>query len=64
MSSNAYLLPGPQWRKSSLSMPNGECVEFAWNGRDVSLIRDSKNPEAGVLRVDIRPFIQLVKNDD
>ncbi|SDG33456.1 protein of unknown function [Lentzea fradiae] len=37
----------PQWRKSSYSGGNGQCVEVAWHGA----VRDSKNPEGPRLDV-------------
>jgi hypothetical protein len=51
------------WRKSSRSAAaTGNCVELSWDGRAVSALRDSKNPAGGVLTVDMRPFIQSIKN--
>jgi hypothetical protein len=35
------------WRKATLSAHNGGCVEIAANLRDVTAVRDSKNPEGG-----------------
>ena len=38
------------WRKSSFSVAAGECVEVAVLGDDCVGVRDSKDPEGGVLR--------------
>jgi hypothetical protein len=37
------------WRKASRSVGNGECVEVAVAAEYVA-VRDSKNPEGGMLR--------------
>lgn len=51
------------WRKSSRSASaSGACVELAWDGRAVSALRDSKDPASGALTVDMRRFIQSVKD--
>ena len=39
------------WRKSSRSGGQGECVEVATNRPGVVAVRDSKNPNATVLTV-------------
>jgi Domain of unknown function (DUF397) len=41
---------GPRWIKSSLSMSNGNCVEVARLPGGHIGVRDSKNPEAEILR--------------
>ncbi|WP_084723299.1 DUF397 domain-containing protein [Streptomonospora alba] len=48
--------PGPRWRKSSYSGgAGGNCVEVT-SGTDQRLIRDSKQPEAGVLEFSAREW--------
>ena len=37
------------WQKSSLSAYNGNCVEVAGLADDTIRVRDSKNPEGGIL---------------
>ena len=41
-----------QWRKSSRSGSNDQCVEVATNLGDVVGVRDSKDPDGPVLAVD------------
>ena len=44
-------MTGTGWRKSSSSGAGNDCVEIANRGKDV-LVRDSKNPDGGVVRFD------------
>jgi hypothetical protein len=47
-----------QWRKSSFSNGNGgACVEVA-----LDAVRDSKNPNGGVLRTDLTALLTTVKS--
>lgn len=46
------------WRKSS-RCSGSDCVELAWNG---DLVRDSKNPAGEILKIDIRQFVQSIKD--
>lgn len=39
------------WHKSSYSSQDGNCVEVAVNLPEVVVVRDSKEPERGVLRL-------------
>jgi hypothetical protein len=39
----------PNWRKSSLSVNNGNCTEVA-SGAGMVMVRDSQDPETVVLR--------------
>lgn len=48
-----------RWRKSTRSGQDANCVELANNGK----VRDSKNPEAGVLSVPLFGFLDAVKAD-
>lgn len=55
--------PRPQWRKSSRSGGQNNCVELAPFPASVG-VRDSKNPDAGVLLVPAaawRAFADQVK---
>lgn len=47
-----------QWRKSSQSAPEANCVELA---STLDAVRDSKNPEGPVLTVALGEFITAVK---
>jgi hypothetical protein len=52
-------LSGVRWRTSSFSgASGGQCVEVSADGA----VRDSKNPEGGVLAVDLRDFVRAVKS--
>ncbi|MGH3677418.1 MAG: DUF397 domain-containing protein [Mycobacterium sp.] len=39
----------PRWRKSSYSGNNGQCVELAILSDGMTAIRDSKNPNGGIV---------------
>lgn len=43
-------LTGVEWRKSSYSGGGNDCVEVAFIGDGIA-VRDSKNPQGGVLRL-------------
>jgi hypothetical protein len=43
-------LTGVEWRKSSYSGGGNDCVEVALIGDGIA-VRDSKNPQGGVLRL-------------
>jgi hypothetical protein len=49
-----------KWRKSSYSGADGNsaCVELA---HDLGVVRDSKNPDGPVLKVDVRALLTRVK---
>lgn len=50
-----------QWRKSSYSMHNGECVEVAPNVLRGVGMRDSKNPGTGHIAVSRAAFTALLR---
>lgn len=47
-----------EWRKSSFSDSGNGCVEVA---RTFSAVRDSKNPDGPMLRVDVRGLVARAK---
>lgn len=59
-------LSGAQWRKSSYSGNTGNCVEVVITDQAIG-VRDSKNPDGGVLSVTPsawRAFIRSLKRKD
>ncbi|WP_189223660.1 DUF397 domain-containing protein [Saccharothrix coeruleofusca] len=46
-----------QWRKSSRSSAQTNCVEVR---RDLCAVRDSKSPEGSVLRFDNRAIVEFI----
>ncbi|WP_040792604.1 DUF397 domain-containing protein [Nocardia paucivorans] len=54
---------GP-WRKSTFSNPSGNCVEFAVASNNMVAVRNSRDPEGGVLfytRPEIDAFLRGAK---
>jgi hypothetical protein len=54
-------LPAVVWRKSTYSGSDSDCVEVALT-ENVKAVRDSKNPDGGMLTVDVATFVKLVKS--
>jgi hypothetical protein len=48
------------WRKASLSVHNGGCVEIAANIPEVTAVRDSKRPDDGAHIVDRTAFASFL----
>jgi len=48
------------WRKASLSVHNGGCVEVAANIPGVTAVRDSKRPDDGAHIVDRAAFASFL----
>ncbi|WP_040835369.1 DUF397 domain-containing protein [Nocardia brevicatena] len=52
------------WRKSTFSNPSGNCVEFAEASNNLVAVRNSRDPEGGVLfytRPEIDAFLRGAK---
>jgi hypothetical protein len=66
MSSSDTEMAALAWRKASRSVGNGECVEIA-SATGYVAIRDSKNPEGGMLRCTptaFRSFLDTVAREE
>jgi Domain of unknown function (DUF397) len=66
MSSSDTGMSALAWRKASRSVGNGECVEIA-SATGYVAIRDSKNPEGGMLRCTptaFRSFLDAITRDE
>ncbi len=56
----------PQWRKSSRTNGQYACVEVA-NLPGAMAVRDSKNPDGGMLTIDMQgwsAFVAGIRNDE
>ena len=47
-----------RWRTSSFSSNGTDCVEVS---ADLATLRDSKNPEGSILRVDVPQFVRVIR---
>ena len=55
------MTPITDWRTSSFSgAENNDCVQVA---NTLSALRDSKDPDSGVLTADIRSIIEAIKKN-
>lgn len=64
MSKQAPIEVVSDWRKSTFSNPRGNCVEFAEATNNLVAVRNSRDPEGGVLyytRPEIDAFLQGAK---
>jgi hypothetical protein len=55
------------WRKSSYSGANGNCVEFAPFGEELVAVRNSRDPQGAVLffdRLELGAFLSAVKDGE
>jgi hypothetical protein len=53
---------GLEWRKSSFSTSDANCVEVAWSEAPVTAIRDSKNTEGPTLAFPIPAWHNFLRN--
>ncbi len=63
---NEIDLSRAEWRKSSYSSQNGNCVEVATNMPGIVAVRDSKDPQGPVLAVschDWQVFVRRIKSE-
>lgn len=52
----------PTWKKGSRSSGGANnCVELAWSGAADGAVRDSKNPDGPVLKVEMTSLVATVK---
>ncbi|ATL67513.1 DUF397 domain-containing protein [Nocardia terpenica] len=67
MASGAELFSGAKWRKSTFSNPSGNCVEVADLANGLVAMRNSRDPEGGVLvytRPEIDAFLRGAKSGE
>ena len=54
--------PPPDWRKSTFSWANSDCVQVASRSRGVVRVRDTKDPDGTVLAFDRSQWEAFVKS--